>query len=82
MPTTPFALRRATSDDADAIAEVHSASFRLVTVRETRRKHPTFATGGNPTRTIDGRPGLTRGVAGVVLRADYDGFARFRLALA
>ena len=44
MPTTPFALRRATSDDAVAIAEVHSASFRLLgflpqlhTVAENRR---------------------------------------------
>jgi GNAT superfamily N-acetyltransferase len=44
MPTTPFALRRATSDDADAIAEVHSAPFRLLeflpqlhTVMENRR---------------------------------------------
>jgi GNAT superfamily N-acetyltransferase len=30
MPTTPFTLRRATGDDADAIAEVFSASFRLL----------------------------------------------------
>jgi putative acetyltransferase len=44
MPTRPFALRRATSDDAGAIAEVHSASFRLLgflpqvhTVAENRR---------------------------------------------
>jgi GNAT superfamily N-acetyltransferase len=30
MPTTPFTLRRATGDDADAIGEVFSASFRLL----------------------------------------------------
>jgi hypothetical protein len=30
MPTTPFTLRRATGDDADAVAEVFSASFRLL----------------------------------------------------
>jgi putative acetyltransferase len=44
MPTTPFPRRRATSDDADAIAELFSASFRLLgfspelhTVVEDRR---------------------------------------------
>jgi GNAT superfamily N-acetyltransferase len=31
MPITPFTLRRATIADADGIAEVYSASFRLLT---------------------------------------------------
>jgi hypothetical protein len=179
MPTTPFTLRRATSNDADAIAEVFSASFRLLsflpelhtlaedrsfianiilkdcevivaadnsgivsflalqgeevrllytrpdrigegagtqlieavkksgvgafelwcfqanararrstrreasmrsaspTERGTRRKHPTSATSGKLAQTVDGRPRLPRGLAGV-LRAGCDGFARLR----
>jgi GNAT superfamily N-acetyltransferase len=31
MPTTSFTYRRATADDIDAVAEVFSASFRLLT---------------------------------------------------
>jgi hypothetical protein len=31
MPIMPFTLRRATADDADKVAEVFSASFRLLT---------------------------------------------------